>query len=125
MLDQVFQPFIRELVFIRPVGIVKGGEQTCKRIRIRLFNGHHRINDGFTDILTDITHIPPMAALRDDEGMQLILRIEDDVLSVFLLVLSGFLIVYIGNPLEEQDWNHIALVVVLIDGATHDVARFK
>ena len=95
VLDQVFQPFVRELVFIGPVGIIKGGEQTCKRIRIRLFNGHHRINDGFTDILADIAHIPPMAALRDDEGMQLLLRIEDDILAIFLLVLSGFLIVHI------------------------------
>ena len=66
-----------------------------------------------------------MAALRDDEGMQLLLRIEDDILAIFLLVLSGFLIVHIGNPLEEQNRNHIALVVILIDGATQDVARFK
>ena len=57
--------------------------------------------------------------------MQLLLRIEGDIFSVFLLVLSGFLIVYIGNPLEEQDWNHIALVVILIDGAAQDVTRFK
>ena len=71
-----------------------------------MLDAHHCIDDGFADIFAGLTHIFPMATLGNDKSVQFVLRIKDDIITVFQLIIGRFLIINIGQPLEKQDRYH-------------------
>ena len=123
--NQVLQAFIGELGFIGPVGIVEAAEYTAKGIRVSTFNTVHGIDDSDTDILAGLTDILPVTAFRNNKTV--VFR-ETGVFFIaagFFERCLGFLIVNVGQAFEEEDRRYVALVLVLIDRATQNIAGFK
>ena len=122
MLDEVLQPLVGELALVCPARVVEAAEEAAEGIGVSALDTHHGVNDCFADVRAGIADVLPMTAFRHLEAV--ILGQCGEVLVAIrkLQCLGGFLVVDVGDPLEEEQRRDVALVLVLVDGASQDVA---
>ena len=121
MLDQVAEQRVGQAILVGPLRIA---EDAVERLRVRLLDAAHRLLQRLADVGGDRAHVVPVAALGDLKAV--VLR----ELGVFL-VAAGFrqrglvfLVVHIGDALEEEQREDVGLEVGGIDRAAQDVRGF-
>ena len=112
MVQQVAEQRIRQTVFVRPLGVAEG---SIERLLVGLLNLAERALQRLADVARAVAHVTPCASFGNLEPVVLG---EPGELGIAIRLGEGileFLVVHIGDTLEEQQREDVGLEVRSID----------
>ena len=112
-LDEVPEQLVAEHLAVAPVG---RAEDPRQGLGIGALDRSHRPRQHRADVARRLADLPPMAGVRQRKAVQLWKDAQVDV-AEFFLRLCSFLVPDVADPLEEQQWEDVALPVRPVDGA--------
>jgi hypothetical protein len=118
--DQVLEQRVRKAILVCPLSVA---EDAVQGVRVGLLNAAHGLLERMADIGAPRPNIVPVAALRNLES---VIFGELGKFHVAVGLLHGhniFLVIGIGEPLEEQQRKDVGLEIGRVDRATEDIGR--
>ena len=71
VLNKVLETVVGKLALVCPTRVVEAAEQAAERVGVGPFDADHGVDDSLAHVGARTTHVPPVAAIRDDEAVVL------------------------------------------------------
>lgn len=127
MLDQVLQQGIGEAILVGPLGIP---EDAVQPVRVGFLDTAHGLLQAVTDVGALLSHVVPVTAIGYLKAVLLGEQGEHHILARLAQSCFEFLIIDVGEALEEEQREDVGLEIRRIHGTTQDIGglpevRFK